>query len=106
MTRDLTVLTGADGEVAGVRTSTGTLPAPHVVNAAGAWGGELARRAGVDLPVLPRRGGPRYVMPAEDLPAVLHGTGCRDSPGASTPVNRGHEIAGQGLLVREGQPSS
>lgn len=38
-------------------------------------------------------------------PAVRHGTGRRDRPGASTPVQRGHEIAGQSLLVREGPPS-
>ncbi|WP_434976451.1 NAD(P)/FAD-dependent oxidoreductase [Streptomyces puniciscabiei] len=62
------LLAGADGKVAGVRTSTGTLHAPHVVNAAGAWGGELARRAGVDLPVLPRRG---FVLVTEPLPRVV-----------------------------------
>ncbi|MER6069540.1 FAD-binding oxidoreductase [Streptomyces sp. NPDC001817] len=62
------VLTGADGEVTGVRTSTGTLHAPQVVNAAGAWGGELARRAGLDLPVLPRRG---FVLVTEPLPRVV-----------------------------------
>ncbi|WEO98933.1 FAD-binding oxidoreductase [Streptomyces sp. FXJ1.172] len=62
------LLTGADGEVTGVRTPAGTLRAPYVVNAAGAWGGELARRAGVDLPVLPRRG---FVLVTEPLPRVV-----------------------------------
>ncbi len=62
------VLTAPSGEVAGVRTSTGCVHAPHVVNAAGAWGGELARLAGTELPVLPRRG---FVLVTEPLPRVV-----------------------------------
>ncbi|MFI6684011.1 NAD(P)/FAD-dependent oxidoreductase [Streptomyces sp. NPDC050485] len=62
------LLTGGDGQVRGVRTSTGELHAPFVVNAAGPWGGELARLAGVDLPVLPRRG---FVLVTEPLPRVV-----------------------------------
>ncbi|WKX73784.1 FAD-binding oxidoreductase [Streptomyces sp. XD-27] len=62
------LLTGASGEVRGVRTATGPIHAPYVVNAAGTWGGELARLAGVDLPVLPRRG---FVLVTEPLPRVV-----------------------------------
>ncbi|WP_371540004.1 FAD-binding oxidoreductase [Streptomyces sp. NBC_00466] len=62
------ILTGAHGEVTGVRTATGAVPARHVVNAAGTWGGELARLAGVGLPVLPRRG---FVLVTEPLPRVV-----------------------------------
>ena len=62
------LLTGPDGAVRGVRTATGVLHAPHVVNAAGTWGGELARLAGVFLPVLPRRG---FVLVTEPLPRVV-----------------------------------
>ncbi|MFG2146286.1 NAD(P)/FAD-dependent oxidoreductase [Streptomyces sp. NPDC048696] len=62
------VLTGATGEVRGVRTSAGEIHAPHVVNATGTWGGELARLAGVELPVLPRRG---FVLVTEPLPRVV-----------------------------------
>jgi glycine/D-amino acid oxidase-like deaminating enzyme len=62
------ILTGAHGEVRGVRTTAGNLHAPYVVNAAGAWGGELARLAGVDLPVRPRRG---FVLVTEPLPRVV-----------------------------------
>ncbi|MGW1259529.1 NAD(P)/FAD-dependent oxidoreductase [Streptomyces sp. NPDC002513] len=62
------VLTGANGEVRGVRTAGGDVRAPYVVNAAGSWGGELARLAGVDLPVLPRRG---FVLVTEPLPRVV-----------------------------------
>ncbi|MBC9724330.1 FAD-binding oxidoreductase [Streptomyces sp. TRM68367] len=59
------VLRGAGGAVRGVRTDRGDVHAPAVVNAAGTWGGELADRAGVRLPVLPRRG---FVLVTEPLP--------------------------------------
>ncbi|MFF7188740.1 NAD(P)/FAD-dependent oxidoreductase [Streptomyces sp. NPDC008222] len=53
------------GAVRGVRTDRGVIHAGAVVNATGAWGGELAQRAGVRLPVLPRRG---FVLVTEPLP--------------------------------------
>ncbi|MEU0106674.1 FAD-binding oxidoreductase [Streptomyces sp. NPDC006251] len=56
---------GSGGAVRGVRTDQGDLHAPAVVNAAGTWGGEVAARAGVHLPVLPRRG---FVLVTEPLP--------------------------------------
>ena len=59
------VLRGAGGAVRGVRTDRGDIHAPAVVNAAGTWGGEVAARAGVRLPVLPRRG---FVLVTEPLP--------------------------------------
>ncbi|MGA5266884.1 NAD(P)/FAD-dependent oxidoreductase [Streptomyces lydicamycinicus] len=62
------LLTTADGAVRGVRTATGEVSAPYVVNAAGTWGGEFARLAGVELPVLPRRG---FVLVTEPLPRVV-----------------------------------
>ncbi|WP_406399039.1 FAD-binding oxidoreductase [Streptomyces sp. NBC_00879] len=62
------LLTTADGSVRGVRTPAGDMHAPYVVNAAGTWGGELARLAGVELPVLPRRG---FVLVTEPLPRVV-----------------------------------
>ncbi|WP_030669607.1 NAD(P)/FAD-dependent oxidoreductase [Streptomyces sp. NRRL B-1347] len=62
------VLTGSGGRVRGVCTPSGDLHAPHVVNAAGTWGGEVARLAGVTLPVLPRRG---FVLVTEPLPRVV-----------------------------------
>lgn len=43
------------GRVQGVETSKGSVSAPYVVNVAGAWGGEVARMAGFDLPVKPFR---------------------------------------------------
>lgn len=38
-----------------VTTSSDTIRAPFIVNAAGAWSGEVARRAGLDVPVVPMR---------------------------------------------------
>ncbi len=51
--------------ITGVRTSRGTVSAPHVINAGGTWGGSIARLAGVNVPVLPRRG---FVLVTEPLP--------------------------------------
>ncbi|MGW3010144.1 NAD(P)/FAD-dependent oxidoreductase [Streptomyces sp. NPDC001219] len=62
------LLTTAGGAVRGVRTAAGEAYAPYVVNAAGTWGGEFARLAGVGLPVLPRRG---FVLVTEPLPRVV-----------------------------------
>jgi sarcosine oxidase subunit beta len=41
--------------VTGVRTAWGRIETPVVVNAAGAYAGEIARRAGIAIPVVPRR---------------------------------------------------
>lgn len=44
-----------DGRVQGVDTNRGPVSGPVVVNVAGAWGAEVARMAGFELPVLPYR---------------------------------------------------
>ncbi|MEN6560043.1 MAG: FAD-binding oxidoreductase [Acidobacteriota bacterium] len=49
----VTGLVAAGGRVAGVRTDKGEYGAPVVINAAGAWGAEVAAMAGLDLPVRP-----------------------------------------------------
>ncbi|MFJ5049406.1 NAD(P)/FAD-dependent oxidoreductase [Streptomyces sp. NPDC088719] len=62
-------LTGADGRITGVRTADGTvLPADAVVNAAGTWGGEVGRRLGAPVEILPRRG---FVLVTEPLPPMI-----------------------------------
>ncbi|MFI8961681.1 NAD(P)/FAD-dependent oxidoreductase [Streptomyces sp. NPDC053493] len=62
------VLRTPDGAVRGLRTSRRELRTPVVVNAAGTWGGDVARLAGTHLPVLPRRG---FVLVTEPLPRVV-----------------------------------
>ncbi|MFE7577471.1 NAD(P)/FAD-dependent oxidoreductase [Streptomyces sp. NPDC057521] len=62
------VLIGPTGAVRGVRTGAGDLLAPAVVNATGVRGGEFAALAGVELPVLPRRG---FVLVTEPLPPLI-----------------------------------
>jgi glycine/D-amino acid oxidase-like deaminating enzyme len=49
-------------------TDRGRIAAPVVVNAAGPWSGEVARRLGSDLPVRPRRG---HILVTEPLPQVI-----------------------------------
>lgn len=50
-----------------VRTNAGLYTAPVVVNATGTWAGDLARLAGSDLPIAPRRGFILVTAPAPDL---------------------------------------
>jgi glycine/D-amino acid oxidase-like deaminating enzyme len=74
--RGARILTGAEvtgflrerDRVVGIRTSSGDLAAGAVVNAAGTWAGEVARLAGVSVPVLPRRG---FVLVTEPLPVTV-----------------------------------
>ena len=51
----VTAIQIAGGQVRGVNTTRGPIAAPVVVNVAGPWGGEVARMAGLDLPVRPYR---------------------------------------------------
>lgn len=58
----------AAGGVCGVRTAQGVISTRHVINAAGTWGGEIAALAGVELPILPRRG---FILVTEPLPPLV-----------------------------------
>lgn len=62
--------TGLEPAGAGLRlfTSQGAITGPVVVNAAGPWAGELARRLGAALPVRPRRG---HILVTEPLPPLV-----------------------------------
>ncbi|WP_331755311.1 FAD-binding oxidoreductase (plasmid) [Streptomyces sp. NBC_00846] len=65
----IAAITGPDGRIAGVRTADGTvLAADAVVNAAGTWGGEVGRRLGAPVEILPRRG---FVLVTEPLPPTI-----------------------------------
>ena len=58
-----------DGDrVTGVRTATGAISAPAVLNAAGTWAGRVADLAGVFLPIAPRRG---FVLVTQPLPPTI-----------------------------------
>ena len=56
------------GRAVAVRAGDETMAADAVVNAAGAWAGELARRVGVELPVTPLRRQVALTEPFGDLP--------------------------------------
>lgn len=60
----------AGGRVQGVDIGDEFLPCHTVVNAAGSWAAELARSAGIDLPVFPVRG---QIVLTETMPPVLKG---------------------------------
>src|SRR5260370_38421140 len=55
--------------VSGVRTAQGFIASRTVVNASGAWAGQVAKLAGVDLPVEPLR---RMPVPTEPFGKVSH----------------------------------
>jgi sarcosine oxidase subunit beta len=56
--------------VAGVETKRGRVQTRTVVNAAGPWAAQVARMAGVELPVEPLR---RMLVPTEPFPQISHG---------------------------------
>ena len=58
-----------DGRVVAVRTTRGTIACGAVVNAAGPWSPAVARLAGSDLPVRPRKG---TLLVTEPLPRLVH----------------------------------
>ncbi|MDT0345148.1 NAD(P)/FAD-dependent oxidoreductase [Streptomyces litchfieldiae] len=64
----VTAVRAPGGRVTGVRTPRRRVHAPAVVNAAGTWAGEVAALAGVEVPVLPRRG---FVLVTEPLPPLI-----------------------------------
>jgi sarcosine oxidase, subunit beta len=67
-----TTVTGlvSDGAgIASVQTSRGPIATRKVVNCAGAWAGEVARLAGVELPVEPLR---RMLVPSEPFDEFPH----------------------------------
>ena len=68
-TRPSTGSSASGDRITGVRTPRGDFSAGAVVNCTGTWAGELAALAGVNVPVLPRRG---FVMVTEPLPPMVH----------------------------------
>ena len=64
---EVTGITVTHGRVTGVRTASGDIATPAVVNAAGPWAGQLAALAGVTLPVVPER---RHIFIAQPAPGA------------------------------------
>jgi len=60
-----------DGRIANVHTAREAFAADHVVNAAGAWAAQVARLAGVELPVTPLRRQVAVTVPTSALPATM-----------------------------------
>ena len=69
--REVTGLERRGGAWAVTTADGSSWTAPHVVNAAGAWAGAVARLAGVDLPVEPVRRHIFLTGPVRDLPPVI-----------------------------------
>jgi len=65
---EVMALLRSGGHVVGVRTTAGDVAAGAVVNAAGTWSGEIAAMAGLELPILPRRG---VILVTQPLPPLI-----------------------------------
>jgi sarcosine oxidase subunit beta len=61
----------AGARVSGVTTSSGAVAAPVVIDAAGPSAARVARMAGVELPVLPRRRHIFYTEPFPEIPGPI-----------------------------------
>ena len=59
------------GRVMGVATTAGPFSTDHLVNAAGAWAGELGRLAGSPVPVAPQRRQVAATVPTSALPEEM-----------------------------------
>jgi glycine/D-amino acid oxidase-like deaminating enzyme len=56
------------GAIVAVETAAGPIATKAVVNASGTWASDVAKLAGLDLPILPRRG---FILVTEPLPQVV-----------------------------------
>ncbi len=68
---EVTAIDVVAGRVRGVRTTAGAVASPRVVNAAGPAAARVARLAGVEVPVRPRRRHIFYTDPFPDLPGPV-----------------------------------
>jgi glycine/D-amino acid oxidase-like deaminating enzyme len=58
-----------NGAVVGLTTNKNRYSSPIVINATGTWAGEVARLAGSDLPIMPRRG---FILVTAPVPKLVH----------------------------------
>jgi sarcosine oxidase subunit beta len=75
----VTAIERGDGGVTGVETTDGSVSSPLVINAAGPVGATVARLAGVDVPVQPRRRHIFYTEPFPEIPGPVPLTTDRES---------------------------
>lgn len=58
-----------NGAVTGLTTDKNKYSSPIVINATGTWAGEVAKLAGSDLPIMPRRG---FILVTAPAPKMVH----------------------------------
>lgn len=97
--REVSGIATAHGRVVAVETPAGRIATGAVVNAAGASAGQVARLAGIELPIAPRRG---FVLVTQPLPKLVrHKVYAADYVASVT----SDEAALQTSAVVEGTPS-
>jgi glycine/D-amino acid oxidase-like deaminating enzyme len=57
-----------DGRVSGIVTRAGEIATPTIVCAAGVWSNDVARLAGIELPIRPRKG---HILVAAQVPGLI-----------------------------------
>jgi len=91
-----------NGRVRAVRTNSGDIATPLVVNAAGGYAKAVGRMAGVELPIFPERHEILVTEPVEPLlgPMVMsfyHNLYCQQSPHGSFIMGMGHPGEPEGI---------
>ena len=85
--------------VKGVQTPKGDFYGDYIINACGTWGGEVAKLAGLDYPIKPRRG---QILVTEPVIPMVH---CTMQCGRTTAIKLNPKMLGllDEEIVRRGQ---
>ncbi|MDR3589373.1 MAG: FAD-binding oxidoreductase [Negativicutes bacterium] len=99
---EVTDIVTENGRVKTVRTSSGDIDTPLIVNAAGGYAKAVGRMAGVQLPIFPERHEILVTEPVEPLlgPMVMsfyHNLYCQQSPHGSFIMGIGHPDEPEGI---------
>jgi sarcosine oxidase, subunit beta len=99
---EATAVVTENGRVRAVRTNSGDIATPLVVNAAGGYAKAVGRMAGVELPIFPERHEILVTEPVEPLlgPMVMsfyHNLYCQQSPHGSFIMGMGHPGEPEGI---------
>jgi len=65
---EVTGIEVASGRIEAVQTNQGRIPTHTLINAAGAWAGQIGKMAGIDLPIVPERQQILVTTPIHELP--------------------------------------